>query len=268
MMTDQDPIIRLDDVHKSFAELVVLDGVSLQIQRGSSTIIIGPSGSGKSVLLKIIIGLLKPNIGKVFLNGHEVSSMNEQALVSVRRNVGFVFQGGALFDSMTVEGNVGFPLSEHEHLDKEETRERVRRALQLVGMDGLQWKMPAELSGGQKKRVALARAIVLEPTLVLYDEPTTGLDPVRADLINELILKLRDDLKTTSVVVTHDMASARKVGDRIVMLWEGHFIADAPPEQLMHIKDETVQRFVQGRASKEELRELGQGGTVEPGAQV
>jgi phospholipid/cholesterol/gamma-HCH transport system ATP-binding protein len=250
------PIIELKGLYKSFNGLKVLRGVDLAIQRGSTTVVIGPSGCGKSVLLKHIVVLLRPNAGQVLFDGKVVSSLDEQELVPIRRRIGFVFQGGALFDSMNVRDNICFPLAEHENLDEAERHERCTQALRLVGLDGVQLKMPEELSGGQKKRVALARAIVLRPEVILYDEPTTGLDPVRADLINELIIKLQKELHTTAVVVTHDMASARKVGDRVVMLYDGRFIADAPPDQLDQAQGEVVSRFVTGRADLSELKQL------------
>ncbi|NQU76988.1 MAG: ABC transporter ATP-binding protein [Planctomycetes bacterium] len=249
-------IIELKNVYKSFGQLVVLAGVDLQVRQGSTTVVIGPSGCGKTVLLKHMIVLLHPDAGEVFFDRQDITHMSERELVAIRRRVGFVFQGGALFDSVDVQGNVCFPLAEHHISSADEQADRCREALRIVGLNGLQYKMPGELSGGQKKRVALARAIVLEPDVILYDEPTTGLDPVRADLINELIIKLQHELNTTAVVVTHDMASARKVGDRIVMLYNGSFIADASPAQLDAVTDETVRHFVDGRASKQELREL------------
>ncbi len=255
-MTQKSVIIRLEKVHKAFGGLVVLDDIDLAIETGKTTVVIGPSGCGKSVLLKHFVGLLKPDRGKVFFRGREISAMNERKLMLVRRRMGFLFQGGALFDSMTVEENIVFPLREHDVGTPETRLQRCRHVLNLVGLDGLQKRFPEELSGGQKKRVALARAIAMEPDVILYDEPTTGLDPIRADLINELILKLQEVLGTTAVVVTHDMSSARKVGDRIVMLNDGRFIADTTPAELDQIDNETVARFVQGLASREELAEL------------
>ncbi len=256
-MNAQPPIIRLENVHKAFGRVVVLRGVTLDIPRGLTTVVIGPSGSGKSVLLKHMVGLIAPDRGRVLFEGQDITAMAERDLVPIRRRVGFLFQGSALFDSMSVEENICFPLAEASPpVPRAEQTQRCRRALSIVGLDNVQGKFPEALSGGQKKRVALARAIVLEPEVILYDEPTTGLDPVRSDLINELILKLQRELHTTAVVVTHDMASARKVGDRIVMLNGGRIIADAPPDQLERVEDETVQRFVQGRASEDELREL------------
>ncbi len=255
-MADRNAIIRLENVHKAFGALVVLDGVSLEIERGRTTVIIGPSGCGKSVLLKHIVGLLKPDRGDVYFNDFHISAMRESELMAARRKMGFLFQGGALFDSMTVEENVIFPLRHHGVGSMQERRNQCHHVLAMVGLHGLEQRFPEELSGGQRKRVALARAIVMDPDLILYDEPTTGLDPIRSDLINELILKLQESLGATSLVVTHDMASARKVGDRILMLHEGTFIADVTPEQLDHVDHDAVQRFVQGQACPEELAEL------------
>ena len=249
----------MTDVHKAFGPLVVLGGIDLDIARGKTTVVIGPSGCGKSVLLKHVVGLLRPDRGEVWFRRHCMSALPESALVRVRQRIGFLFQGGALFDSMTVQENVCFPLAEHQAGTNEARIERARQVLNLVGLNDLQDRYPEELSGGQKKRVALARAIALEPELILYDEPTTGLDPVRADLINELILKLQSAMGATAIVVTHDMASARKVGDRIVMLHEGKLIVDASPAELDDVDDEVVRRFVQGRASPEELAQLQRG---------
>jgi phospholipid/cholesterol/gamma-HCH transport system ATP-binding protein len=255
-MTDQAPIIRVRNVSKSFNGTRVLDAVSLDVAAGQITVVIGPSGCGKTVLLKHMIALIRPDRGEVFFHDDCISRMSERKLVAVRRRMGFLFQAGALFDSMTVGENVTFPMSEHAVGTPEERRDRCAEALSLVGLGGYEKRMPEELSGGQKKRVALARAVVLGPDVIFYDEPTTGLDPVRADLINELILKLRRALDTTAVVVTHDMASARKVADRVLMLHEGRFIADASPDRLDSLDNEIVQRFVEGRASREELASL------------
>ena len=250
------PIVVLDDVHKSFDGQPVLDGVSLALQRGKTTVVIGPSGCGKSVLMKHIVGLLRPDRGRVFFDGTEITHLSERQLVPFRRRVGFLFQSGALFDSMPVEENIQFPLIESGVRSSAELNRRTSEVLHVVGLDGTQRKYPEELSGGQKKRVALARAIALNPEVLLYDEPTTGLDPIRADLINELILKLKAELKTTALAVTHDIDSARKVADRIVMLYKGKLVADTPPEGLMDITDGAVARFVQGRATPEELSQL------------
>lgn len=259
-MKSTQPIFRLEKVHKAFDRTPVLSGVDLEIQPSQTTVVIGPSGCGKSVLLKHMIGLMKPDRGKVFFHEQEVSSMDERRLASIRRQMGFLFQGGALFDSMTVEENIIFPMSEHNVGTQSERLRRCGDVLSLVALEGYEKRYPEELSGGQKKRVALARAIVLHPEVILYDEPTTGLDPIRADLINELILKLQNVLGTTAVVVTHDMTSARKIATRIVMLHEGHFIVDTTPDQLDHIDNEIVTRFIEGRASAAELAELEKGG--------
>lgn len=255
-MADPEPIIALRSISKAFDSLVVLDDVDLAIYPGQTTVVIGPSGSGKSVLLKHIVGLMRPDRGRVMFEGQNITRMHERKLSKVRMNFGFLFQGAALFDSMTVGENVAFPLEEHEVGSPGERIERVKDVLAMVGLDGLLARYPEELSGGQKKRVALARAIVLNPKVILYDEPTTGLDPIRADLINELIIRLKRTLNVTSVVVTHDIASARKVADRIVMLYKGKFIADAAPDNLESIQNDVVRHFVQGRASEEELRQL------------
>ncbi|MCJ7543150.1 MAG: ABC transporter ATP-binding protein [Phycisphaerae bacterium] len=257
-MTDQEPIIRLKNVTKSFDRHVVLNAVSLEVAPGKITVIIGPSGCGKSVLLKHIVGLMRPDKGKVFFEGYEVSALGERELVPIRQQIGFLFQGGALFDSMTVEENICFPLTENDGAwaDEAARRQRCHEVLTLVGLDGAQHKFPEEMSGGEKKRVALARAIALNPKVILYDEPTTGLDPIRADLINELILKLKNALGNTAVVVTHDMQSTRKIADRIVMLYQGRFIADMTVDTLGRVDNEIVARFVEGRASEEELAQL------------
>ncbi len=255
-MTEQKDIICFDGVSKAFGPTVVLDGVDLAVREHETTVIIGPSGSGKSVTLKMMIALLRPDRGEVRFDGEPISAMTERELVKIRRRVGFLFQGGALFDSMTVEENVCFPLAEHSIGTRQERRDRCRQVLGLVGLDGLQQRFPEELSGGQKKRIALARAIALKPDVIFYDEPTTGLDPIRADLINELILRLQDALGTTAVVVTHDMASARKVGDRILMIHQGKFILDTPAEKLDDVDNDIVERFVHGRANQEELDAL------------
>ncbi len=249
-------MIELRNVYKRFGSLRVLAGVSLALEKGKTTVVIGESGTGKSVLLKHIILLLRPDRGEVFFNGKRIDDLPESDLAVHRQRFGFLFQMSALFDSLTVGENVGFPLTEHTNKSKEEIETIVAEKLRMVGLEGLQPKRPAQISGGQKKRVALARAIALEPDVVLYDEPTTGLDPVRSDVINELILKLQRELGVTSVVVTHDMTSAYKVGDRIVMLERGKIIADGPPEFFKTTDDPRIRRFVDGRASPEDLAAL------------
>jgi len=251
-----EPIIRLVDVHKRFGDVVVLDGLNVTLHVGQTTVIIGESGSGKSVILKHIVRLLRPDCGEVHYRDQRIDNLSERELSTIRPRFGFLFQLSALFDSMTVADNIAFPIREHTRRGRREINEIVRRKLSMVGLDGLQDHWPAELSGGQKKRVALARAIALDPEIILYDEPTTGLDPPRADVINELIIKLQRELGVTSVVVTHDMASAGKVSDRILMLYKGNFIFDGTPEQIVRCEDPRVRCFVQGRGHDEDLDSL------------
>jgi phospholipid/cholesterol/gamma-HCH transport system ATP-binding protein len=259
-------LIELRDLHKRFGRLVVLNGVSLDIEEGQSLVVIGASGSGKSVMLKHIVGLLKPDRGEVWYRGRRIDELSDRELDQVRHDFGFLFQMGALFDSLTVEDNVAFPLVEHTRKPPAEIRKIVAHKLAMVGLDGTQKKMPGELSGGQRKRVALARAIALDPRVILYDEPTTGLDPIRSDVINELILKLKHELNVTSIVVTHDMQSAFKVGDRIVMLHEGKLIIDGTPKQIQHSDIPVVRRFVLGEADEKELASLRQTSAPAPAA--
>jgi phospholipid/cholesterol/gamma-HCH transport system ATP-binding protein len=250
------PIVELRNISKRFGSLKVLQDISLALDPGRTTVVIGESGTGKSVLLKHIIGLLRPDQGEVYYQGQRIDQKAERNLIDVRKNFGFLFQMGALFDSFTVAENVAFPLVEHTTLPAKEIERIVADKLNMVGLDGIQPKKPADLSGGQRKRVALARAIALDPKVILYDEPTTGLDPVRGDVINELILKLREELHVTSIVVTHDMASAYKVADRIVMLHHGRIIADGSPDEIRNTNKETVRRFIEGKASPEDLKAL------------
>lgn len=249
-------LIELRHLRKAFGSLVVLNDVSLSIERGESVVIIGASGSGKSVMLKHIVGLLKPDAGEVFFDGIRIDTLGERDLVPVRQRFGFLFQMGALFDSLTVHDNIAFPLMEHTRKSLDEVDLIVKDKLRMVGLKELGGRMPSELSGGQKKRVALARAIALDPEVVLYDEPTTGLDPIRADVINELILKLKHELHITSIIVTHDMASAFKVADRIVMLYEGKLIIDGSVNDVRNSTNDIVRRFVHGEASEQELASL------------
>lgn len=240
------PIIRFTAVRKSFGSQVVLDGVDIDFEPVKTTVVMGPSGSGKSVLLKHIVGLLKPDSGSIFFDGQRIDTLGERELNPVRLQVGLVFQMGALFDSMDVSENLQFPMIEHTRWEKAERLERVHAALDMVDLAGVAHKLPSELSGGQRKRVALARAIVLHPRVVLYDEPTTGLDPIRSDGINELIIKLKERLGVTNIVVTHDLAGARKVSDRVVMLLGGKIAADGTYDQLASSSDERVHHFLTG----------------------
>ena len=249
-------LIEFRKVFKRFGRQVVLNHVDLRVAEGESLVILGASGSGKSVMLKHMVGLLQPDDGEVWFDGRRMDDLSERKLVDVRVQFGFLFQMGALFDSMNVEENVAFPLVEHTDKAVADVSDVVDAKLRMVGLPEVRKKMPAELSGGQRKRVALARAIALEPRVILYDEPTTGLDPIRSDVINELILKLQRELKVTSVVVTHDMNSAFKVADRIVMLHEGKLIFDGTPDQIRASEDPIIRRFVLGEAGDEELAGL------------
>jgi phospholipid/cholesterol/gamma-HCH transport system ATP-binding protein len=249
-------LIELRHIFKRFGWLVVLNDVSLNIEKGRSLVILGASGSGKSVMLKHIVGLLKPDRGEVWFSGQRIDELPERQLMKIRQRFGFLFQMGALFDSENVENNVGFPLMEHTKKTPGEISRIVKEKLDLVGLPNVGKKMPAELSGGQRKRVALARAIALDPEVILYDEPTTGLDPIRSDVINELIIKLQRQLSVTSVVVTHDMHSAFKIADRMVMLHEGKLIFDGTPTEIRASENDVVKRFVAGEASERDLQAL------------
>jgi len=241
-------MIEVRQLSKSFGSQLILDGVDLRIESGESAVIIGRSGGGKSVLLKHIIGLLQPDAGEVFVDGENITHMNERQLLRVRSKFGMVFQGAALFDSMTVAENVAFPLERKHQFTPGEIAKRVAAVLELVDLPGTEKKKPAELSGGMRKRVGLARAIVYEPQIVLYDEPTTGLDPIVSDSIDKLILRVRDHLKVTSIVVTHDMRSARRVGNHVIMLHEKKIYANCTPEKLFASTDPVVRQFVDGVA--------------------
>lgn len=249
-------LIEFRKLSKQFGRVVVLNGVDLQVREGESLVIIGASGSGKSVMLKHIVGLLQPDEGEVWFDGKRIDNLPERQLSKIREQFGFLFQMGALFDSMNVQDNVAFPLVQHSDKPRDEIARLAEEQLGMVGLSGIGKKMPAELSGGQRKRVALARAIALGPRVILYDEPTTGLDPIRSDVINELIIKLQRELKVTSVVVTHDMHSAFKIADRIVMLSEGKLVADGTPDEIRDSQDPIVHRFVTGEASEKELAGL------------
>lgn len=259
-MAASDAIIELRRLSKAFGRQRVLDDVDLEVERGCSTVIIGRSGTGKSVLLKHIVGLLRPDKGEVRFEGRRIDTLSERALAPVRRQISFVFQLNALFDSMSVVENVAFPMTEQHsgRVNRREVRKLASRCLELVGLAGFEDKRPADLSGGEKKRVALARAIAYEPApkVILYDEPTAGLDPQRADVINKLVRQLQREVNVTGIIVTHDMKTATEVGDRILMLWNGRFIADGTPEQVMKLGDAHVRRFVEGSAEPEELETL------------
>jgi len=251
-----DAPVRIEELFKSFGRHRVLRGISLAFPRGKTTVVLGPSGCGKSVMLKHLIGLLRPDKGRVFYETERVDMLSERRLGPIRRQFGFLFQHGALFDSMSVADNIAFALREQEGGRPYDEETRVRYVLRLVGLENVYRRNPSELSGGQQKRVALARAVVLRPKVVLYDEPTTGLDPIRADVINELILKFKQQLDVTSIVVTHDLASAFKVADHMVMLHEGRVVLEGTPEEFRNSADPVVRRFLRGEASEEELRAI------------
>lgn len=250
------PQMRVVDLHKRFGKLRVLSGVSIDFPRGSTTVVLGPSGCGKSVLLKHLVVLERPTKGEVWFESTRIDQLSETALGPIRRRIGFLFQQSALFDSMTVFDNVAFPLREQRHDGASEIEGRVERVLRLVGLVEKAKQMPADLSGGQRKRIALARAIVLEPAVVLYDEPTTGLDPIRADIINELVLKLQSELGITGIVVTHDLHSAFKLADRLVLIHEGKVRLQGSADAFRETTDDMVRRFLAGEALPEELAEI------------
>jgi phospholipid/cholesterol/gamma-HCH transport system ATP-binding protein len=230
----------------------ILRGVDVSVGIGETLVIIGRSGGGKSVLLKTLIGLMRPNEGEIWIDGQNITGLNERQLAAVRRKVGILFQGSALFDSMTVEENIAFPLREAGERDQRVIADKIAEMLEVIELDGQQKKMPVNLSGGMKKRVGLARAIINRPSCILYDEPTAGLDPVVSDSINRLILRLQERYHVTSVVVTHDMKSAFHVGDHIAYLHEGRIYFYGTPAEIQASPDPLIQDFLLGRASKAE----------------
>src|SRR5258706_5606682 len=233
-------MIEVNDLFKSFGPQPVLNGVNLKIDRGERIVIIGRSGGGKSILLKHLIGLLTPDSGEVWIDGENIVGMNERQLLQVRHKFGMLFQGAALFDSLSVAGNVGFALRRERKWTDDEIAAKVAEALAMVGLEGTQQKKPSELSGGMRKRVGLARAIVYRPQIVLYDEPTTGLDPISGDSIDQLIIRISDQLNVTSVAVTHDMRSAGCIGNRILMLHQGRIHAAGTPQEIFESTDPIV----------------------------
>ena len=245
-------MIEARQLKKSFGPQRVLDGVDLRVEKGESVVIIGRSGGGKSILLKHLIGLLRPDEGDVIIDGESIAEMNERQLLKVRRKFGMLFQGAALFDSLTVAENVAFVFQREGKLTEPEIAKKVDQALDMVELGGTQDKKPAELSGGMRKRVGLARAIVYEPEIVLFDEPTTGLDPIVADSIDQLIVRVREQLEVTTVAVTHDMRSARRIGQRILMLYHGRIHFTGTPDEVFRSKDPLVYRFVNGISDPQE----------------
>lgn len=241
-------MLQIKKLSKSFEGHLVLNSLNLEVKSGETTVIIGRSGCGKSVLLKHIVGLMKPDHGEILIDGQDIARVNRQELNKMRIHTGMLFQSSALFDSLTVGENVGFALREHTRLRESQIRDRVKECLEWVGLQGIEELKPSELSGGMKKRVALARAICTRPDLLLYDEPTTGLDPIMADAINSLIKTLHDRLKVTSIAVTHDMVSAYKIADRIAMLYHGEIIESGTPDEIKATKNPIVRQFILGEA--------------------
>jgi phospholipid/cholesterol/gamma-HCH transport system ATP-binding protein len=246
-------MIDVRHLQKSFGTHRILNDVSFRIEHGESVVIIGRSGGGKSVLLKHLVGLLQPDSGEVLVDGENIGPLNERQLLRVRRKFGMVFQSAALFDSMTVAENVAFALRRDKILTEGEITNRVCAALEMVDLPGTQNKKPAELSGGMRKRVGLARAIIYEPQIVLYDEPTTGLDPIVSDSIDKLMMRVHEHLKVTTVVVTHDMRTARRVGQHVLMLHNKKIYANCTPESLFASQDPIVRQFVDGVADEKEI---------------
>ncbi len=241
-------MIEIISLCKNFGDHVVLSNLNLTINTGETTVIIGRSGCGKSVLLKHIIGILKPDSGQAFIDGKDIIKLTGRTLSEIRMKFGMLFQGAALFDSLSVWENVAFGMMEHDHKQKDEVMNRVTECLGLVGLSGVEELKPAELSGGMRKRVGLARAICMKPEIILYDEPTTGVDPIMGDAINTLIRELHDKLKVTSVAVTHDMTSAYKIADKIAMLYNGRIIAVGTPGEIKNTRDPVVKQFIHGEA--------------------
>ncbi len=239
----EDIIIDVVDVHKAFGEKKVLNGANLSIRRGESMVIIGGSGTGKSVMIKHMIGLLTPDRGSVYVDGEEVGVMSEKDLNDLRRKFGMLFQGAALFDSLTIGENVGFALKEHTDLPRRDREKLVTEKLNMVGLYDVEHLKPDELSGGMKKRAGLARAIAMDPEIILYDEPTTGLDPIMCDQINELIASLQEKINATAVTITHDMVSANRISDRMAMLLNGQFVAVGTPEEVFASTIPEVSKF-------------------------
>lgn len=244
MAESERTIIRLEGVHKAFGDQKVLNGIDLDIPEGLITTIIGGSGSGKSVLVKHIIALLRPDRGRVVVDGEEISKLGTRDLTRVRRKFGMLFQYAALFDSMTIEENVAFPLREHTKLSSRIIRDKVREKLELLNLHGVEKKFPAELSGGMRKRVGLARAIILEPKILIYDEPTAGLDPIMIFQVDEMIKETQEMLGVTSVVISHDMASTFRISNKIAMLHEGRIVETGSPDDLRDSDDPYVRKFI------------------------
>jgi phospholipid/cholesterol/gamma-HCH transport system ATP-binding protein len=250
------PLLSVRSLTKQFGDITVLDGVSLSVQAGESLVVLGPSGAGKSVLLRCIVSLLRPDAGSVYFRGNRIDDLPERRLTAVRRDIGFLFQLGGLFDSMSVCENIAFPMQAHERRSDEACRMQAERVLDLVGLRDLIDAQPDQLSGGQRRRVALARAIVVEPSMMLYDEPTAGLDPVRSDVVARVINRLRTNLGLTSIIVTHDIELARKTADRILFLDDGHVHLSGDRDTVLCTSDIKVKRFLEGSSAPEALEQV------------
>lgn len=244
MARADDMIVSVRGLKKSFGEKEVLKGVDLDVPKGSITVVIGPSGCGKSVLVKHMIGLLRPDAGSVFVEGTDITRLSDAELTRVRKKFGMLFQHAALFDSMTVLENVIFPLMEHTELNYREMRERGIRRLEQLGLQRVENLYPAELSGGMRKRVGLARATILDPKIVIFDEPMTGLDPIMCENVEEMILTARERLSITSIVITHDMASTFRIANKVAMLYDGHIVEEGPPEEVKRSRHPVVRKFI------------------------
>lgn len=240
-------MIKIENLHKRFGNLIVLDGVTFEVPEGKTYVILGRSGTGKSVLLKCIVRLLEPDDGKIFINGNDILKLSHKKLNELRKEIGFLFQSAALYDSMSVRENLSFPLIRHTKMREDEIEERVKEMLRLVGLEEAIDKMPSELSGGMRKRIGLARALILHPKIMLYDEPTTGLDPVTSKEIAKLILDMQKKFQMTNIVVTHDMVVALSTADKILLLDKGKFIFEGTSEELINSNLDIAQKFLSNK---------------------
>lgn len=241
-----EPIIKIEDLYKGFQGVPVLEGLSLDVEPGRITFILGRSGGGKSVLIKLVIGLLKPDRGRILLEGRDITGLNDSAMNRVRQRFGMLFQSAALFDSMTVGENIAFPLEAHTRLGRGEIQRLVQEKMEMVGLKDVAHLMPSEISGGMRKRAGLARAIILEPEILLFDEPTTGLDPIMAEMVDDLIVQTQRRTHVTSIVISHDIPAALRIADKIAMIYQGRIIVHGTPEEVRRCPDPVVRQFLKG----------------------